>query len=375
MEFGNRNTKKMVLSALFLAIGIVLPFFTGQISTIGNMLLPMHIPVLLCGFACGWKYGLVVGGILPLLRSLLFGMPVIFPNAVGMAVELAVYGATTGVLGRRFGRSLKGIYLALISAMILGRVVWGGTSIVLFSLAGSNFTWKIFFMQAFINAVPGIAIQLVLIPAIVKRLPSEYAFGLKSSCMKRFAPAVAAIRELAKDKDRERILIAIDGKCASGKSTLGIYLKNEFDANLFHMDDFFLQKHQRTEERLAEVGGNVDYERFKEEVLDPLQAGKDVEYRIFDCSALEITESTIMKPKRINIIEGSYSQHPYFGQPYDLLIFTEIDSENQLNNIRKRNGEEKLKNFVERWIPKEEAYFAKFGVKETCDVVIEWLCK
>ena len=83
----------------------------------------------------------------------------------------------------------------------------------------------------------------------------------------------------------------------------------------------------------------------------------------------------MIQPKRINIIEGSYSQHPYFGEPYDLLIFTEIDHESQLNNIRKRNGEEKLKNFVERWIPKEEAYFAKFGIKEKCDVVIEWLCK
>lgn len=375
MEFGNRNTKKMVLSALFLAIGIVLPFFTGQVPMIGNMLLPMHIPVLLCGFSCGWKYGLVVGGILPLLRSFLFGMPVLFPNAVGMAVELAVYGTVTGVLGRRLGRSIKGIYLALLSAMLLGRVAWGAASIFLFTLAGSSFTWKIFFAQAFLNAVPGIIIQLILIPAIVRRLPNEYAFGLKASCMKRFAPAVAAIRALSKDRSRERILIAIDGKCASGKSTLGIYLKNEFDANLFHMDDFFLQKHQRTKERLAEVGGNVDYERFKEEVLNPLKEGLPVEYRIFDCSDLEIVESAVIEPKRINIIEGSYSQHPYFGQPYDLLIFTEIDSENQLNNIRKRNGEEKLKNFVERWIPKEEAYFAKFGIKEKCDVVIEWLCK
>lgn len=365
----------MVLSALFLAIGIVLPFFTGQIPMIGNMLLPMHIPVLLCGFSCGWKYGLVVGGMLPLLRSFLFGMPVLFPNATGMAVELAVYGAVTGVLGRRFGRSLKGIYLALISAMIFGRIAWGGTSILLFALAGSRFTWKIFFMQAFMNAVPGILIQLVLIPAIVKRLPNEFALNLKSSCMKRFAPAVAAIKELAKDKKKECIIVAIDGKCASGKSTLGFYLKNEFDANLFHMDDFFLQKHQRTQERLAEVGGNVDYERFKEEVLIPLKEGRAIEYRIFDCVDLKITESDTIKPKRINIIEGSYSHHPYFGEPYDLLIFTDIDYENQLNNIRKRNGEEKLKNFVERWIPKEEAYFAKFGIKEKCDVIIDWICK
>ena len=375
MKFEDKNTEKIVLSALFLAIGIVLPFFTGQIPMIGNMLLPMHIPVLLCGFACGFKYGLVVGIILPVLRSFLFGMPVLFPNAIGMAVELAVYGAVTGVFGRRFDRSLKRIYLTLIDAMVLGRVAWGMTSIVLFRLAGSNFTWKIFFIQAFINAVPGIVIQLVLIPAIVKRLPNEFYTNLKSSCIKRFAPAVSAIRELAADKSREHILIAIDGKCASGKSTLGLYLKNEFDANLFHMDDFFLQKHQRTEERLAEVGGNIDYERFQKEVLNPLIAGETVEYRIFDCSSLEITESNKIQPKRINIVEGSYSQHPYFGEIYDLLIFTEIDSKNQLENIRKRNGEERLNDFVERWIPKEEAYFAKFGIKERSHLVIEWLRK
>lgn len=370
-----QDTKKLVLSALFLAIGIVLPFFTGQVPVIGNMLLPMHIPVLLCGFVCGWKYGLIVGGILPLLRSFWFGMPVLFPNATGMAVELAIYGLTTGLLGRRFGRSLKGIYLSLVSAMILGRIGWGVTSVILFSLMGSKFTGQLFLMQGFANAIPGIVIQLVLIPMIVRRLPAAYVCNLKSSCIKRFAPAVAAIRELVADKEKKQIFIAIDGKCASGKSTLGHYLKQEFDANLFHMDDFFLQKHQRTTERLAEVGGNVDYERFKEEVLEPLRAGKTVFYRIFDCSKLEITESRVIEPKRVNIIEGSYSQHPYFGEPYDLLIFTEIDSESQLENIRKRNGEERLKDFVERWIPKEEAYFTKFGIKEKNDVVVEWIHK
>lgn len=190
-----------------------------------------------------------------------------------------------------------------------------------------------------------------------------------------FAELLLAIRQLVADKSRKYILIAIDGKCASGKSTLGNYLKDELDANLFHMDDFFLQKYQRTEERLAEVGGNVDYERFKEEILEPIQLGNAIEYRSFNCANLEIMESIMIESKRINIVEGAYSQHPYFGNPYDLRIFIEIDSENQINNIRKRNGEEKLKNFVERWIPKEEAYFAKFNIKEKCDVVIEWLHK
>ena len=366
------NTKKTVLSALFLAIGIVLPFFTGQIPTIGNMLLPMHIPVLLCGFSCGWKYGIVVGLTLPLMRSALFGMPIFFPNAVGMSVELAVYGAVTGVLRKYITREKWNVYLALLCAMLLGRAVWGITSIGLFALAGSSFTWKIFMMQAFVNSVPGIVMQFLIIPPIVKRLPMEATAHLKSSCIKRFEPAVAAVGKLVEEKTGEPVLIAIDGKCASGKSTLGLYLKEKFDANLIHMDDFFLQKHQRTPERLAEVGGNVDYERFKTEVLVPLCGGGKVEYGIFDCSTLTIKERAELETKQITIVEGSYSQHPYFENPYDLRIFAEIDNESQLKNIRERNGEEKLKDFIERWIPKEEAYFKQFSVKEKSDVVIHW---
>jgi len=175
--------------------------------------------------------------------------------------------------------------------------------------------------------------------------------------------------------DKEQILIAIDGKCASGKSTLGLYLKNKWDANLFHMDDFFLQKHQRTEERLAEIGGNVDYERFKEDVLVSLLRGEEIAYQRFDCSSLELQGVNKIKPKRINIIEGSYSQHPYFGDVYDLKVFMEIDSDSQLANIRKRNGEQSLPMFVERWIPKELAYFEKFGIKEKSDLVITWTKK
>ena len=369
------NIKKMVLSALFLTTGIILPFFTGQIPAVGNMLLPMHIPVLLCGFACGWKYGVVVGFILPLMRSVLFGMPVMFPNAVGMAVELAVYGAVTGVFRKRISRTKWEVYLALLCAMLLGRVVWGLTSIGLFALAGSQFTWKIFMMQAFVNAVPGIIIQFLIIPPIVKRLPMEFTAHLKGSCIKRFEPAVTAVEKLVAKKAGEPVLVAIDGKCASGKSTLGLYLKEKFDANLVHMDDFFLQKHQRTPERLAEVGGNVDYERFKTEVLEPLCGGGKVEYGIFDCSTLTIKECVQLVPKQITIVEGSYSQHPYFENPYDLRIFAEIDSESQLKNIRERNGEEKLKDFKERWIPKEEAYFKQFSIKEKSDVVIHWIKK
>ena len=194
---------------------------------------------------------------------------------------------------------------------------------------------------------------------------------LKSSCIERFAQVTDRLKELIAS-DAERIVIAIDGKCASGKTTLGHYLQQEFDANLFHMDDFFLQKEQRTPKRLAEVGGNVDYERFQTEVLEPLLAGNDVKYRPFHCKTLQIGEGVEILPKRVNIIEGSYSQHTYFGDIYDLKVFMEIEPEKQLENIRERNGEEQLEVFKQRWIPKEEAYFEVFGIKEKSDIVVEW---
>ena len=194
---------------------------------------------------------------------------------------------------------------------------------------------------------------------------------LKSSCIERFAKVTERLRELTAG-DAERILIAIDGKCASGKTTLGYYLQKEFDANLFHMDDFFLQKEQRTPKRLEETGGNVDYERFRKEVLEPLLAGEAVEYRPFCCSTLQIGEMRKILPKRVNLIEGSYSQHTYFGDIYDIKVFMEIEPEKQLENIRMRNGEEQLEVFKERWIPKEEAYFKAFQIKEKSDIIVEW---
>ncbi|MBQ8278979.1 MAG: hypothetical protein IJZ23_03985 [Roseburia sp.] len=196
--------------------------------------------------------------------------------------------------------------------------------------------------------------------------------NIKSSCKERFAPVVEALRKLAEDETKSIIVVALDGKCASGKSTLGFYLQEMFDANLFHADDFFLQTHQRTEERLAEVGGNVDYERLKAEVIEPMLAGASVHYRRFDCKSMTIAEGTLIPAKRINIIEGSYCMNPYFGDIYDLKVFTEIGEAEQIENIRNRNGEEKLKVFKERWIPKEEAYFEKFRIKEQSDIVVEW---
>lgn len=165
-----RQTKRLVLSALFMALGIVLPFLTGQIQQIGNMLLPMHIPVLLCGFICGWQYGLAVGFITPLLRSVLFGMPPLMPTAAAMAVELAVYGLVTGLLYRKLPKKTPYLYVSLLCAMIAGRVAWGIVGIPLFGMAGNVFSAQIFLSGALLNAIPGIILQIVLIPIIMMAL-------------------------------------------------------------------------------------------------------------------------------------------------------------------------------------------------------------
>lgn len=163
-----KDNRKIAVSALFLALGLLLPFLTGQIQSIGNMLLPMHIPVLLCGFICGWQYGAVVGICTPVLRSILFGMPVMFPSAVCMAVELAVYGFVTGIMYRKWKGGVSGIYVSLVTAMIAGRAAWGLASMIVYPLLGIEFGWKIFISSAFLNAVPGIVVQIVLIPALVR---------------------------------------------------------------------------------------------------------------------------------------------------------------------------------------------------------------
>ncbi len=165
------NVKKLVLAALFLAAGLVLPFFTGQIPQIGSMLLPMHIPVILCGLICGWKYGGLVGFILPLLRYLLFGMPPIFPTGIAMAFELMTYGLVVGLLYERSRwQCVIALYRCLIAAMLAGRVVWGVVEVLLLGLGESGFTWSMFLSGAFLTAIPGIVLQLVFIPAFMVAL-------------------------------------------------------------------------------------------------------------------------------------------------------------------------------------------------------------
>lgn len=162
---------RLALSAMFLAIGFVLPFLTGQIPEIGSRLLPLHLPALLCGFVCGWPWGLAVGFLLPIARSLLFGMPPMIPTALAMAFEMGAYGAVAGALyGRLSGRPF-GVYAALIGAMLIGRAVWGAVSWLLYALLMPHpFVIAAFWVGGFVNAWPGMALQLVLVPLIVLAL-------------------------------------------------------------------------------------------------------------------------------------------------------------------------------------------------------------
>lgn len=167
----NEKVKQLTLSAMFLALGLVLPFLTGQIPQVGSMLLPMHLPVLLCGLICGWQYGAAVGLIVPLLRSVLFGMPPIFPTATAMAFELAAYGLLAGLIyARSRWQCVRALYRALILAMLGGRVVWGAVRVLLTGVAGEAFTWQMFMAGAFFNAIPGILLQLAVIPALMLAL-------------------------------------------------------------------------------------------------------------------------------------------------------------------------------------------------------------
>lgn len=180
-----------------------------------------------------------------------------------------------------------------------------------------------------------------------------------------FEMVTARINELLQS-DKEALLVVIDGMCGSGKSTLGEKLAQKYDCNLFHMDDFFLQPAQRTGERLLEPGGNVDYERFQEEVLEHLQDKEGFSYRVFDCSRQELGRRVRVPFKRLNIIEGAYSLHPYFKGVQDLAFFLEVSGEEQIKRLAKRNGEEKLQRFIKEWIPKENAYFETFQIKDRC---------
>ena len=163
-------TRDLVLAALFLALAFVLPMITGHVPQIGNMLCPMHFPVLLAGFVLGGPWGLALGFAAPLLRSVLFGMPPMYPIAIAMAFELAAYGLVSGLVWRRVKHTLPMTYATLAAAMVAGRLVWGAVRFVLAGLSGSSFPFSAFLSGALFTAVPGIIAQLVLIPLIITAL-------------------------------------------------------------------------------------------------------------------------------------------------------------------------------------------------------------
>lgn len=170
-------------------------------------------------------------------------------------------------------------------------------------------------------------------------------------------------------KQKDFVIVAIDGSCASGKTTLAAKLASLYDCNVVHMDDFFLRPEQRTPERFAQTGGNVDYERFAEEVLLPLKAGKPFSYRPFDCSTFRLSSPVCIAPKKLNIIEGTYSHHPYFQDPYDLKIYLTVTEDIRRQRILQRPAF-LHKRFFEEWIPMEQQYFHGFDIPRKSDLCL-----
>lgn len=169
--------------------------------------------------------------------------------------------------------------------------------------------------------------------------------------------------------EKERVFVAIDGSCTAGKTTLAAALAKVYDCNVFHMDEFFLRPEQRTQERFSQPGGNVDYERFWDEVLIPLKSGLPFSYRPFRCSTMTLGQPVDVIPKRLTIVEGTYSQHPYFQNPYDLKIFLTVSPELRRSRILERPAflHDRFFNF---WIPLEQEYFKIFSIKEHADLIL-----
>ena len=182
--------------------------------------------------------------------------------------------------------------------------------------------------------------------------------------MKRITDKIDALLERG-----ENVVVAIDGSCTAGKTTLAAHLATKYDCCLIHMDDFFLRPEQRTPERFAQPGGNVDYERFREELLIPLQSGEAFSYRPFDCGSFTLAEPVAVTPKQLNIIEGTYCLHPHFGDVYDFKIFLSASSETQRQRILKRPAF-LHRRFFEEWIPMENRYFDHHQILRHCDLVL-----
>jgi len=169
-------------------------------------------------------------------------------------------------------------------------------------------------------------------------------------------------------QSKKRIIVAIDGNSTAGKSSLAALLKSVYSCNVFSMDDFFLRPIQRTPDRLSEPGGNIDYERFKEEIIDALISGEPFSYRPYNCQTMELSEPVPVNPNSLNIVEGAYSLHPYLIGAYDIKVFMSIDEAEQKRRLSERSAD-LYDRFINEWIPMENKYFSYYNVSETCDIV------
>ena len=312
------------------------------------------------------------------MRSVFFGAPVLYPNAVAMALEIAAYGAVIGLVFSKFkNKNIVATYTSLICAMITGRAVWGVAMAIL--LGSTKFTFAAFIAGAFTNAIPGIILQLVLIPSIMvilrkarllseKRKRQQDCLNFTADDLKIPPDLLACIRETSVDRDK--FIIAIDGRCGAGKSTLAEALGAKLNASVFHIDDFFLPKSMRTEERLAEPGGNFDRERFLSEVLKPLSKMHSVRYRRYDCKTDKILKAQKIPFTKFIIIEGSYALHPELTPYYDLKVFYDINKELQSERIVARCGDDGATDFFVKWIPLEEFYIEELKIIDSCDKII-----
>ena len=186
----------------------------------------------------------------------------------------------------------------------------------------------------------------------------------------RYVPILPLLARIDKVLSEGNVRLAIEGGSASGKSTLGEILHSIYNCTVFHMDDFFLRPEQRTPERLAQVGGNIDIERFVEEVLLPLKNGAVVNYRRFDCSTATILPTVTLHATPLTVIEGAYSMHPIARNFYNMSIFLDVSSDTQRRRIQKRNGPGMAERFFNEWIPMEQRYFEKTNIRSCCDIII-----
>ena len=177
------------------------------------------------------------------------------------------------------------------------------------------------------------------------------------------------INELLRDKSL--VIVAIEGMSGAGKSSIVERLAAFYECNVFHMDNFFLPDHKRKPARYAQTGGNIDYERFKDEVINGIQSRQNFEYGVFSCSSMAIESSVAVNAKKLNIIEGAYSTHPYFGKFADLKVFMKIGRDLQMKRICARNTPSEAERFEELWIPMENKYFEDMEISKNCDIMFE----